>query len=80
MNLFGKQLSQQQPQHYSCNYQIERKEGKEVLFCLIYHLSENELGAPREYVDQMLVKGKIAKSDTKIRVPMIFVTQLNGKL
>jgi hypothetical protein len=51
MELFGKPLTQQLPPHRTFDHQIRIKEGKEVPFGPIYHLSEKELGALREYLD-----------------------------
>jgi hypothetical protein len=56
MDLFGKPLAQELPPHRTIDYQIRIKEGKEVQFGPIYHLSEKELGALREYLDRMLAE------------------------
>jgi hypothetical protein len=45
LELFGEPLAQELPPHRSFDYQIGIKEGKEVPFGTIYHLSEKELGA-----------------------------------
>jgi hypothetical protein len=45
MNLFRQPLVQEFPPHHSFDYQIRIKEGKEIPFAPIYHLSEKELGA-----------------------------------
>jgi hypothetical protein len=55
-------------------------EGKEVPFGSIYHLSEKELRALSEYLDQMLAQGKITESDANMGAPIIFVPKPNGKL
>jgi hypothetical protein len=47
MNLFVEPLAQELPPHQTFDYQIPIKEGKEVPFGLIYHLSEKELRALR---------------------------------
>jgi hypothetical protein len=46
----------------------------------IYHLSEKELEALREYLYQMLLQGKIVESDANMGAPIIFVSKPNGKL
>jgi hypothetical protein len=51
MDLFGEPLTQELPPHRTFDYQIQIKEGKEVPFGPIYHLSEKELGALREFLD-----------------------------
>jgi hypothetical protein len=45
MDLFGEPLAQELPPHQTFDHQIRIKEGKEVPFGPIYHLSEKELGA-----------------------------------
>jgi hypothetical protein len=61
LDLFGEPLAQQLHPHRSFNHQMQIQEGKEVPFGPIYHLSEKELGALREYPNKMLAQGKIAK-------------------
>jgi hypothetical protein len=78
--LFGEPLAQELPPQRSFNHQIPIQEGKDVPFGLIYHLSEKELGALREYLDQMLAQGKITESDANMGAPIIFVPKPNGKL
>jgi hypothetical protein len=51
MNLFREPQVQELPPHQSFDHQIHVKEGKEIPFSPIYHLSEMELGALREYLD-----------------------------
>jgi hypothetical protein len=79
MDLFGEPLVQELPLHQSFDYQIRIKEGKELPFGPIYHLSEKELGALREYLDHMLKQGKITKSNMNMGAPIIFVLKGNGK-
>jgi hypothetical protein len=79
MDLFGEPLVQELPHHQTFDHQIQIK-GKEVPFSPIYHLSEKELRALTEYLDHMLVQGKITESDANIRAPIIFIPELNGKL
>jgi hypothetical protein len=45
LQLFGEPLAQELPPHRTFDHQIRIKEGKEVPFGPIYHLSEKELGA-----------------------------------
>jgi hypothetical protein len=80
MNLFREPLAQELPPHRTFDHQIRIKNGKEVPFDLIYHLSENELGTLREYLDRMLEQGKITESDANMGAPIIFVPKPNGKL
>jgi hypothetical protein len=56
------------------------KKGKVVPFGPIYHLSEKELGALREYLDPMLAEGRITESDANMGAPRIVVPKPNGKL
>jgi hypothetical protein len=80
MNLFTEPLAQELPPHQTFDYQIQIKEGKEVPFGPIYHLSKKELGALREYLDRMLAQGIITESDTNMGAPIIFMPKPNGKL
>jgi hypothetical protein len=43
-------------------------------------LSEKELEALQEYLDQILVQGKITEFEVNMGVPIIFVLKTNGKL
>jgi hypothetical protein len=80
MNLFEEPLAQELPPHRTFNHQIQIKEGKEVPFGLIYHFSEKQLRALREYLDRMLEQGKITEFNANMGAPIIFVPKLNGKL
>jgi hypothetical protein len=80
MDLFGEPLAQNLPPHRTFDHQIRIKEGKEVPFGPIYHLSEKELGALREYLDRMLAQEKITESNANMGAPIIFVPKPNGKL
>jgi site-specific recombinase XerC len=73
-------LAQELPPHRTFDHQIQIKEEKEVPFGPIYHLSEKELGALREYLDYMLEKGKITESNANMGAPMIFIPKPNRKL
>jgi hypothetical protein len=79
IELFGKPLVQELPPHQTFDHQIQIKEGKEVLFGLIYHLSEKELGALREYLECMLAQGKITEYDTNMGAPIKFIPKPNRK-
>jgi hypothetical protein len=80
MELFGEALAQELPPHPTFDHQIRIKDGKEVPFGPIYHLSEKKLGALREFADHMLAQGKITESDANMGAPIIFVPKPNGKL
>jgi hypothetical protein len=79
MNLFGEPLAQELPPHRTFDHQIRIKEGKEVPCGLIYHLSEKELGALREYLECMLAQGKITEYDTNMGAPIKFIPKPNRK-
>jgi hypothetical protein len=80
MNLFGEPMAQEASPHWTFNYQIQIKKGKELPFSLIYRLSEKELGALREYWDGMFEQGKPTKSDANMGARVIFVPKPNRKL
>jgi hypothetical protein len=80
MNLFGEPLTQELSPHRTFDHQIRIKEENEVPFGLIYHLSEKELEALREYLDCMLAQGKITESNANMGAPIIFIPKPNGKL
>jgi hypothetical protein len=80
MNLFREPLAQELSPHRIFDHQTRMKEGKEVLFSLIYRLLEKELEALRKYLDHMLEQGKITESDSDMGALIIFIPKSNRKL
>jgi hypothetical protein len=68
------------PKHKPWDHEIRLEPGKEPGFQSIYKLSEEELTALREYIDTMLKKGFIRRSESPAGYPVIFARKKNGKL
>jgi hypothetical protein len=68
------------PKHQKWDHEIKLEPGKEPGFQPIYKLSEKELEALREYIDKMLQKGFIRRSESPAGYPVLFVPKKNGKL
>ncbi len=69
-------LLQHQP--YDCG--IELQEDAQAPFGLIYSLSQNELAALRDYLDENLAKNFIQHSKSPARAPILFVKKQDGSL
>jgi hypothetical protein len=68
------------PQHQPWDHVIPIEEGKTPPFGPIYQLSETELKALKEYIDENLKKGFIRPSTSPAGCPVLFVPKKDGKL
>jgi transposase InsO family protein len=68
------------PKHQPWDHEIKLEPGKEPGFQPIYKLSEKELEALRDYIDKMMKKGFIRRSESPAGYPVLFVPKKNGKL
>jgi hypothetical protein len=69
-------LLQQHP--YDCT--IDLQEGTQPPFGLIYNLSQNELVALQDYLDENLAKNLIRHSKSPTGAPILFVKKKDGSL
>jgi hypothetical protein len=79
ISVFEKRLSEALPPHRSYDHAIDLKEGADPPWGPIYALSEKELIALREYLEEMLRTGKIRPSKSPAGSPILFVPKPNGK-
>jgi hypothetical protein len=68
------------PQHYSYNCTIDLQKGTQPPFGPIYNLSQNELAALQEYLDENLAKNFIRHSKSPVGAPILFVKKKDGSL
>ena len=68
------------PKHQPWDHEIKLEPGTAPTFGPIYDLSEKELQALREYLDDYLEKGYIRESKSRAAHPILFVPKPNGKL
>jgi len=78
--VFEKKNADTLPQHrlYDCG--IELQEGAQPPFGPIYSLSQNELAALRDYLDENLAKNFIRHSKSPAGAPILFVKKKDGFL
>jgi hypothetical protein len=80
-HLFEKPTGKQTlPEHKPWDHEIILEEGKTPPFLPIYGLSEPQLKAVREYIDENLAKGYIRESDSPAGFPILFVPKKDGSL
>jgi hypothetical protein len=68
------------PKHQPWDHEIKLVPGKEPTFGPIYALSEKQLKALRQYLDENLAKGFIRKSESRAAYPILFVPKKDGTL
>jgi transposase InsO family protein len=68
------------PEHQPWDHEIILEEGKTPPFLPIYGLSEPQLKAVREYINENLAKGYIQESDSPAGFPILFVPKKDGSL
>lgn len=72
-DVFEKKNADTLPQHRPYDCGIKLQEGAQPPFCPIYRLSQYELDALREYLDNNLTKNFIQHSTSHARAPLMFV-------
>ena len=78
--VFSKEKAAQLPEHASYNHEINLEEGKLPPWGPIYKLSELELQALQEYLNEMLASGKIRPSKSSAGALILFVKKKDGSL
>jgi hypothetical protein len=68
------------PQHHSYDCAIDLQEGTQPPFGPIYNLSQNELVALRDYLDEKFAKNFIRHSKSPASAPILFVKKKDGSL
>ena len=79
-DVFEKKNADMLPKHRPYDCAIELQEGAQPPFGPIYNLSQTELAALREYVDENLAKGFIQHSKSPAGAPILFVKKKDGSL
>ncbi len=79
-SLFEKSAVDTLPKHQPWDHSIPLKEGTQPPYGPIYSLSEVELKALREYLDENLSKGFIRSSSSPAGAPILFVKKKDGSL
>lgn len=68
------------PPHRSCDHTIPLEPGAKAPFGPLYTLSQKELEALKEYLDENLEKGFIRRSESPAGAPVLFVPKKDGGL
>ena len=79
-DVFSKEKADILPQHRKYDCSIDIKDGKQPPFGPIYNLTQPELKALREYIDENLAKGFIRNSRSPAGAPILFVKKKDGSL
>lgn len=79
LSVFDSKNADRLPPHRKWDHAIDLEEGKEPPWGPIYALSELELSALREYLDEMLASGKIRPSKSPAGAPILFVPKSKGR-
>ena len=78
--MFKEEAHEKLPEHQDWDHEIPIEEGKKPTYGPIYALSETELKALREYLDENLKKGFIRPSTSPAGYPILFVPKKERKL
>ena len=78
MTLFAPQTARELPKHQSIDV-IDLVPGTTPPWGLVYSLSETELEALREFLDEMVSTGKIRPSKSPAGASLLFVPKLYGR-
>ena len=66
--------------HRDIDLAIELQPGKEPLYGLIYPLSQTELAALRDFLEENLAKGFIRESKSPAGIPILFAPKKDSRL
>lgn len=80
LDVFSKKKADQLPPHWPFDHRITLEDGKTPPFGPIYPLSEKELAALREYLEENLPKGFVVPSELPAAAPILFVKKKDGTL
>ena len=79
-DLFSKSKAKNLAPHWDYNLKIEIEEGAKPPLGPIYPLSESELVALQEFIDEHLAMGFIHSSKSPFGAPVLFVKKKDGSL
>jgi hypothetical protein len=79
-DVFEKKNADILPKHRSYDCDIDLKNGAQPPFGPIYNLSQNELSALKDYIEENLVKNFIQYSKSPTGAPILFVKKKDGSL
>src|SRR5215469_2061728 len=79
-NIFSKIKADKLPPHRPYDHSIELEPGSTVPFGPIYRLSETELQALRDFIEEFSAKGFIRPSKSPAGAPILFVKKKDGSL
>lgn len=79
-DIFNKKNADILPEHRPYDCSIDLQDGAQPPFGPIYNLSQNELSALREYLDENLAKNFIKHSKSPAGAPVLFVKKKDGSL
>jgi len=79
LGIMGQEAADALPDHRSYDMKIDLKDGETAPWGPIYPLSEFELQTLREWLKEMLRKGKIQRSTSPAGAPILFVPKPNGR-
>ena len=80
LDVFSKERADTLPPHRPFDHTIPIEEGKTPPFGPIYSLSETELKALKDYLEENLKKGFIQPSESPAAAPILFVKKKDGSL
>ena len=80
LDVFSEALANELPPHRSFDHHMPLEEGKVPPWGPIYSLSEVELKALKDYLDENLKKGFIVPSESPAGAPILFVKKKDGSL
>ena len=79
VSVFEPQMADALPPHRTFDHAIDLQEETKPPWGPIYALSEKELTALREYLDEILRTGKIRASKSPAGAPILFVPKSHGR-
>jgi len=80
VEIFGQAAQASPPAHGPQDMVIDLEPGKQPPSGKLYPLSPNELELLKEYLDEILITGKLRPSKSSAGAPILFAKQANGKL
>jgi hypothetical protein len=79
-DVFSKERADLLPEHRKYDMKIELKTGSQPPYGPIYNLTQDELKALKEYLDENLAKGFIVPSKSPAGAPILFAKKKDGSL
>jgi hypothetical protein len=78
--MFDEEFSKRLPPRRPYDHTIPLKENKEPPFGALYGMTQEELRALKEYIEENLTKGFIQASSSPAGAPVLFVKKADGSL